>query len=228
MYYNNGVGAYAAQISRQKGDPIAFFMVTMGGAGLDWHRVKDYLRPEAAQSPNLADAGEDRDDSRQAAKERGYDAVVLQDRSRGPIDSKLSKLFREYAAIHCEDIRRAGAFPLLMMTWAYADKPEMTARLADATLKVANENKAMVVPVGLAFANALKGDPGIRLTVSDKRHPTPAGTYLEACVIYATLTGKSPEGAKRATIGDVKIPGETAAYLQKIAWETTRDFFGWK
>ena len=45
------------------------------------------------------------------------------------------------------------------MTWAYADKPEMTKQLADATIAVANENNALVIPVGLAFANALKQRP---------------------------------------------------------------------
>ena len=41
------------------------------------------------------------------------------------------------------------------MTWAYADKPEMTKQLAVATIAVAYENNALVFPVGLGFANAL-------------------------------------------------------------------------
>ena len=115
-----------------------------------------------------------------------------------------------------------------MMTWAYSGKPEMTEKLANTTIAVANENRAMVAPVGLAFANALKGKPDLKLIVDDKRHPTPAGTYLEACVIFSTLTKKSAEGARCTGIGEAKVTRQTATYLQKVAWKTVSDFFGWK
>jgi hypothetical protein len=41
------------------------------------------------------------------------------------------------------------------MTWAYADKPQMTAQLAEAYTKAGNANKALAIPAGLAFAKAL-------------------------------------------------------------------------
>ena len=72
----------------------------------------------------------------------------------------------------------------------------MTKALADATTTVANANHAMVVPVGLAFARALRERPDLGMTVADNRHPTAAGSYLEGAVLFATLTKTSPEGAK--------------------------------
>mgnify|MGYP000506080547 CR=1 FL=1 len=108
------------------------------------------------------------------------------------------------------------------MTWAYADKPEMTKQLADATIAVANENNAMVIPVGLAFANALKQRPELKMTVADNRHPTAAGTYLEAATILAALTKKSPEGSSYLGGCEKPLKEKDAAFLQKVAWDTVR------
>ncbi|MDE7372344.1 MAG: hypothetical protein K2N07_11525 [Desulfovibrio sp.] len=227
MYYNNGVGAYARQISGDQHEPMSFTMATIGGAGLDWHLVKSYLRPNGLRSYSTTSDGSNRLIFHEYPDGKIFDAVILQDNSQGPIHPELSKLFRKYAAIHCKDIREVGSEPLIMMTWAYADKPEMTAQLANATIEVANENRAMVVPVGLAFANAQKGRPDLRLIVADNRHPTPAGTYLEGCVIFATLSGKSPVGSKCTGVGDARISEADARYLQEVAWQTVKDFFGW-
>lgn len=114
------------------------------------------------------------------------------------------------------------------MTWAYADKPEMTKQLADATIAVANENNAMVIPVGLAFANALKQRPELKMTVADNRHPTAAGTYLEAATILAALTKKSPEGSSYLGGCEKPLKEKDAAFLQKVAWDTVKGFYGWK
>ena len=228
MYYNNGVGSYARQISVDQKAPISFTMATIGGAGLDWHLVKTYLRPSGLRSYTTANDGSNRLKFRDYPDGKIFDAVVLQDNSQGPIHPELAPRFRKYAAIHCKDIREVGSEPLIMMTWAYADRPEMTEQLASATITVANENRAMVVPVGLAFANARKGSPELRLIVADNRHPTPAGTYLEACVLFATLSGKSPVGAKCTGVGEARVTEAEARYLQEVAWQTVKDFFGWK
>jgi hypothetical protein len=51
-------------------------------------------------------------------------------------------------------IRSEGAEPVLFMTWAYADKPEMTKKQAGAFRQLGNKLKVMVIPVGLAFEQA--------------------------------------------------------------------------
>ncbi len=228
MYYNCGVNGYLSGLVKAKDRKLRATMVTIGGAGLDWHLVKTYLRPNGIASYSTKNDGSNQLTFNEYPGGKVFEAVVLQDNSQGPIHPELSKFFKEYAAVHSKDIREAGAEPLFMMTWAYADKPEMTPQLADATIKVANENKAMVVPVGLAFANAIKGNKDIRLIVADNRHPTAAGSYLEGCVLYATLTKSSPEGADFQGGCEKPLPKEEAAYLQKVAWETVSDFFGWK
>lgn len=123
-------------------------------------------------------------------------------------------------------MRCFGIQPLIMMTWARKNKPEMTAQLADATTKVANEANAMVIPVGLAFAEAIKADPSLELYRADKTHPSPEGTYLEACVTFATMFHRSPVGLKY--YGIEKVDPKTAEFLQRVAWQTVCEFFGWQ
>jgi hypothetical protein len=108
------------------------------------------------------------------------------------------------------------------MTWAYSDRPEMTAQLAEQYTIAGNKNDALVIPAGLAFARALSKDPKIILYNADKRHPSLLGTYLSACTIYASLYKKSPVG----NLYTGGIDAKTARFLQEIAWETVREYFG--
>jgi hypothetical protein len=52
-------------------------------------------------------------------------------------------------------VRAKGAKPVFFMSWAYADKPEMTAQLAEAYTVAGNANNGLVIPAGLAFARAI-------------------------------------------------------------------------
>jgi hypothetical protein len=64
--------------------------------------------------------------------------------------------------------------------------------------------------------------PALELYQADKRHPTLVGTYLAACTSYAAVYGKSPVG-NGYTAG---IDAETAGFLQGVAWDTVREYFG--
>ena len=108
------------------------------------------------------------------------------------------------------------------MTWAYKDKPEMTAQLAEEYTIAGNDNDALVIPAGLAFAKAIGKKPDLELYQPDKRHPSQIGTYLAACTTYASIYGKSPVG-NAYTAG---IDAQTANFLQAAAWETVQEYFG--
>jgi hypothetical protein len=116
---------------------------------------------------------------------------------------------------------RNGVRPVLFMSWAYKDKPEMTAQLAEQYTLAANANDALVIPAGLAFAKAIAKRPEIELYQADKRHPNLSGTYLAACAVYATLFRKSPEGLKYTAA----LSPELAALLQAAAWESVQEYF---
>lgn len=226
MYYNCGVSNYIGGIAKSEGTKLSLSMVTIAGAGLDWHDVKSYLRPNAINSYSTLNDGSNKLLFNKHPGGKIFDVVVLQDNSQGPTHPELKKFFKKFAKIHSQDIRAKGSEPVFLMTWAYKGKPEMTKQLADATIEVANENKAMVIPVGLAFANATKQRPDLSLIISDNRHPTAAGTYLEGAVIYAALTGKSPVGSTFLGACEKPLSEADAKFLQEVAWSTMKAFQG--
>jgi hypothetical protein len=78
---------------------------------------------------------------------------------------------------------------------------------------IADELNVPVAPVGDAWFNALNQNPDLQLWQEDGSHPTQQGTYLAACVFYAVIFNKSPEGLSYTG----NVPAETAAQLQTIA-----------
>jgi hypothetical protein len=108
------------------------------------------------------------------------------------------------------------------MTWAFQDRPEMTAQLSDAYTKAGNDNNELVIPAGLAFARAIRERPDISLYQPDKRHPTLLGSYLAAATVYAAIYQRSPEDSSY-TAG---IDPELARYLRKTAWIIAQEYYG--
>jgi len=226
MFYNCGVAPMLNGFAKAKGVKLETTMVGIGGAGLCWHDVKSYLRPNGLRSYRINESNTfefiDYPDG------RIFDAVIMVDSTQGPIYPELKKLFQTYAARHCADGRATGAEPLLMVSWGYKDRPGMTKALADSIITTANDNRCMAVPCGIAFENAAAVRPDLALIRSDNRHPTVAGTYLEAAVFYAVLMHESPEGAAfTGRYDDLQLSEKDAAFLQQIAWLTVKSFNGW-
>jgi hypothetical protein len=192
--------------------------VTISGSGIDWHDVDSYFRPNAIGSYTF-----DANNNIVFNKvDKLFDIAIVMDCSQCPIHPQLKSVFREFAKKDADTVRKHGAEPVFFMSWAYADRPEMTAELAEAYTAAGNENGALVIPAGLAFARSLAKRPGLVLHASDRRHPSLAGTYLAACTVYASLFGKSPEGLKyTAGLGEAD-----AAFLQTVAWETVQAYYG--
>lgn len=149
-----------------------------------------------------------------------WDVVVLQGHSLGPISEETAKPFRAAARKFSAVARDQGTRPVFFMTWAYTDRPEMTAMLDDAYTTIGRELGAQVVPVGLAFATVTSERPEIPLRTDDKRHPTLAGTYLAACTFFAALYRQSPEGLSY----DADLGQDVASYLQEVAWQTVQNY----
>jgi hypothetical protein len=222
FYYNNGMPGHVSQLEKaadpeHKHDYHAT-MVTIGGSGFDWHDVESYFRPNAIGKYSF-------DDHNNVVFDKPgklFDVAVMMDCSQCPIHPTLKPIFTEYAKKDADIVRAHGATPIFFMSWAYADKPEMTAQLAEAYTVAGNANNALVIPAGLAFARALAKQPELNLYVADKRHPSLAGTYLAACTVFAALTGRSPVG-NTYTAG---LDEPTAHLLQQVAWDTVQDYYG--
>jgi hypothetical protein len=222
FYYNNGLPGHLS-LMEKAADPAnkqvyRNTMVTIGGSGFDWHDVESYFRPNAIGSYSFDD------DNNVVFNKTGklFDVAVMMDCSQCPIHPKLKPVFTDYAKKNSEIVRAHGARPVFFMSWAYADKPEMTAPLAEAYTIAGNANNALVIPAGLAFAKAIARQPELNLHAPDKRHPSLAGTYLASCVVFAALTGRSPVG--NSYLAGVDAP--TATLLQTVAWETVQEYYG--
>ena len=220
FYYNNSMHGHYNELTaaadaatRSRG-----VSVTISGSGLDWHDVASYLQPNGIGKYSFAPgnkivfnpAG------------RQFDGVIMMDCSQCPIHPQLEGAFHASVKKDAEIVTKYGARPILFMSWAYKDKPEMTAQLAEQYTLAGNANNALVIPAGLAFAKAMSKRPSLELYQPDLRHPTLAGTYLAACTSYAAIQKKSPVGIKYSA----GLDAETAAFLQQVAADTAREYFG--
>ena len=151
---------------------------------------------------------------------RQYDTVVMMDCSQCPVHPQLQAAFHDTVKKDAELMRAQGIRPVLFMSWAYKDKPEMTAQLAEQYSAAGKANGAAVIPAGLAFARAMAMRQDVELYVADKRHPSLAGTYLAACTSYAALYGKSPVGLSYTAGLDPQL----ARLLQTAAWEAVQAY----
>ena len=222
FYFNNSmhryVGGLVAAADPQNRGRYRSTSVTISGSGLDWHDVESYFKPGGMASYSFT-----ADNKVVFNKfDKPFDVVIMNDCSQCPIHPQLRAPFHEYARKHSQTALKHGARPVLFMTWAYADAPEMTAQLAEQYTIAGNANDVLVIPAGLAFAKAVARNPQVNLYDPDKRHPSLAGSYLGAATIYASLYGKSPAGLPYYGGLDAK----TAGFLQEIAWETVREYLG--
>lgn len=220
FYYNNSMHGHVGQLAAATTPALKMRGVsaTISGSGWDWHDVASYFRPNAVSSYSF-----DRNNNIvfNDPKEKLFDVAIMMDCSQCPVHPQLKTVFNDYAKKHSDTVRKFGTKPIFFMSWAYADKPEMTAQLAEAYTLAANANDAFVIPAGLAFARSIAKKPELNLYAPDKRHPSLAGTYLGACTVYASLFKKSPVGLKY--IGG--LDEATATHLQNVAWDTVQEYF---
>ncbi len=154
-----------------------------------------------------------------------WNVVVLQEKSW--LLSHPEDQWRRTTYPFARDLRAkiaaSGARTLLFMTWGYAlgDRSnvphdtyaEMQVRLAEGYSKLGAELGARVAPAGLAWAEALRREPGLDLWADDGQHPGRSGSYLAACVFYTALTGRDP-ARSRFTAG---LEDGQARFLQQVA-----------
>jgi hypothetical protein len=221
FYYNNSMHSHVLLLERAA-DPdhkqdYRATSETISGSGIDWHDVESYFRPNAIGSYSF----DDKNNVVFNKLDKLFDVAIMMDCSQCPIHPKLKTVFTEFVKKDSAIVRAHGAKPVFFMSWAYADKPEMTAQLAEAYTTAGNENNALVIPAGLAFARAIGKQPELNLYAADKRHPSLAGTYLAACTVLAALTGRSPVG--NSYLAGIDAP--TAQFLQAVAWETVQDYY---
>ncbi len=217
--YVNNLPGLLIELAANEPKPIDAEMVVVGGARLADHWT---------QGNALA-----------AIQREHWDYVVLQEQSTlgssqviNGIDQIADpKLFHQYVRLFNTEIQKVGAKPLLYMTWARQNAPQNQDLLTKAYMDIAHELHIMVAPVGLAWAQALSTYPKLVLHQDDGSHPNSTGSYLAACVFYATIYQKSPIGLPARISNDlvdasgviqsgrVNLNPVDAQNLQQIAWQ---------
>lgn len=214
--YVNDLPKTTADIAASLGDRLDYDMSAPGGYLLMQHA---YYQPTLDK-----------------IKSKPWDFVILQEQSQAPALAAdyVDKYVIPYAAqldktVHLNNPQTKIVF---FETWGYengdsdncakvpgvCDYAGMQARLQQAYAAMAQNADGEMAPVGDAWNYIRKTHPEIELYQSDGKHPSPAGTYLAACVFYATLFKKEAVGAASLTINPLQ-----ARILQEAAQKIVFD-----
>lgn len=201
--------AIAARIQPKK--KMKYKSATISGSALHDHNIDSYLEPGKLRV------------------KQPFQVVIMQGGSAVGWSKKRPPVFKKTAAEFAGKIRAAGGEPVLYMTHAYVKPhkrvdPGMTETLARIYTETGNAVGALVIPVGLAFAEAYQRNPEIKLHKPfDGSHPNLLGTILAANTVYAAIYG-SPVGNPYDYFG--KISKQDLAFVQQVAQDTTTKYYG--
>jgi len=211
-YYNGGLGAIVQNLAVKGGHRLEYVEITRGGQTLEGHWKDGKALGHI--------------------KKGGWDYVVLQEHSLRPINEPGK--MAHYVKLFDAEVKKVGAKTMLYETWARKNKPETQAAVCRSYETIAKEINAIVAPAGRAWEVALRARPELRLHIADWSHPTAAGSYLNGCVLYATIFGQPPQNLPRAIRSAAgkalfELPEPDAHLLQQAArdmlatWKKTLD-----
>lgn len=115
--------------------------------------------------------------------------------------------------------RQANAIPIMFPEWPRRGFDE-TDRIFDLHVSIAQATPACVAPIPQSFDLALSRHPALTLHASDGNHSAPAGAFLAALVMYATMSGRSP--ADLPNFSQFAVNAATQTELRGIAAETVQ------
>jgi hypothetical protein len=115
--------------------------------------------------------------------------------------------------------REQHAVPVMFPEWPRENVDE-TQRIYDLHVSIAQAEPACVAPIGQAWDLALARHPTIRLHAADGNHSVPAGAFLTALVLYATITGQSPLTVP--TLSQYPVSEAIQQTLRAVAAETVQ------
>ena len=166
-----------------------------------------------------------------------WDVVLVHEQSQRPAFPPSQVETDTYPYAHILDSlihdNNSCSQTMFMMTWGYKNGDPsncggypiictyagMQSRLRESYLEMTQDNNATVAPVGAAWKVTRDGFPGIELYSTDNSHPVIAGSYLEACVLYASIFHKAPN----LSTYYAGVPQADAVNLQNVATHVVLD-----
>ena len=214
---SNNLPSMVNRLANSNGDTLLFDANTPGG-----HRLMGH----ASNSTSL-----------QKIVARSWDYVVLQAQSQEPSWStpQVEAEVLPYAKTLSDTIKATGdcSEPMFYMTWGRENGDQancpfvpwvctyegMDSALAANYLRMAQENKGLVSPVGAVWKKIRTDHPSIQLYTADGSHPSLAGSYVAACSFYASIFKKDPS----ACTWDGGLSPQVAEQIRMAASEVVYD-----
>lgn len=184
----NNLPSLIQQVSQSAGDDISYSASVPGGCTFQNHLVQ----------------------SMSYIKQGGWDYVVLQEQSQlpsFPINQFMNESY-PFAQQLCDSIRKynPNAQIVFYMTWGRKNGDQQNAQyfpvlgtyegmdslLYARYMMMAEDNNAIISPVGKLWHYIRDNYPEIELYQSDDSHPSMIGSYAAACSFYTVLFRKSP------------------------------------
>jgi hypothetical protein len=152
----------------------------------------------------------------------GWEWVILQ---QGPSSVDVNRdTLRLAAQLFAGEIAQVSATPALFSAWPSESRREDFARAIESYTLAAADVSGILLPVASGWLAEWDLEPTATL-YSDGLHPSGAGAYLSALVVYAKLLGKTPRGLPpnlRLRSGAiVVIDPALATQLQEAAAQVT-------
>ncbi|MCX6893995.1 MAG: hypothetical protein NTZ16_00475 [Verrucomicrobia bacterium] len=179
-----------------------------------------------------------------------WNYVVLQ--SWQDVSANPETGYLKYATKFIEAAKQQNTRPILYITAPYSqnmapvtepiekERALMEVRLAS---ELAKQTGALVVPVPLAVYRLQKAGTSLTFRYKNDGHPNQCGAYLTACLFYAAVFNKSPEGLPLSEVVETKIVDRKKPtsdpdgnpirrvftdaerkLMQRTAWETMEAF----
>jgi len=214
MFYGDGLHSHVRRLVKAASfheGPVKYKLATISGSRLSDHNIDSYLKPG------------------QLRLEKPFELVIMQTFSGSALSENLRKNFMDTAVSYSQKVRAAGGEPALYMTHAYVAphkkaSKDMIRKIESLYVDAGNAANALVIPVGLAFEEAYRQRPDIKLHKDfDGSHPTILGTYLAALTVFASVYQANPIGTTYDYFG--AISKDDALFLQKVAQKTVREFY---
>ena len=174
---------------------------------------------------------------------RPWDVVMIHEQSQMPAFPPSQVLTDVYpyatrldSMVHANDTCTQTMF---LMTWGHANGDPsncagypaictyggMQKRLRESYMEMALNNHAAVAPVGMAFKLMIDSMYAPWLISSDSSHPVVAGSYLEACVVYASIFHKETRncsyiaGLTTADAGTLQRVADKVVFDSLTLWQ---------
>jgi hypothetical protein len=144
-----------------------------------------------------------------------WDFVVLQ---QGPTPPGMCRDTLIIAAMRLAPrIYEAGGRPVLWLPWARRTAPQSLGPAAESATLAARAVGGAVVPIGIAWRDALAADASLPLYGGDGYHPAPAGSLLAALTVYDRLVGRDVRSLSPDALRMIGGTTLTTAGIQVLA-----------